>query len=78
MQFEWTKCSERLPEKDGQYLVVYEYFGYLSIAVISFTTNLHDISPELPNKCGWFALSSEWGYYERSGITHWMELPKLP
>jgi hypothetical protein len=77
----WIKASDRLPNKNGKYLVVYEYFGRRSIDVARFSTNLHKVDKyifDTEKRPGWYESDSEVGYFERTSITHWAELPELP
>ena len=77
----WTSVKDRLPEKDGNYLVVINYFGkYQNINVRSFakageTVNEYDLAGE---KNVWYRYDSEYGYVSTSSVTHWMPLPELP
>lgn len=89
---QWIPVTERLPEKNGMYLVCENcdhedgVFRYVSIA--SYAANLNEVDeydfPGEENKRpGWFRDDSEYGYYEvgtgRLGyITHWRELPEPP
>ena len=78
---DWIKTSDRLPKKNGQYLVVYKYFDYRNIDVVRFSTNLRKVDKYIFDKekrPGWYELDNEVGYFERTGITHWTELPELP
>ena len=76
----WIHVSERLPEKDGEYLVTVSSFCGLPqrIEVLSFATDLHKIDeydfPE--HKCGFYDYDSEWGYLEVDDVLAWM--PSLP
>lgn len=82
MTVNWTKCTERLPEKDGEYLVVKSIMGIFNkIDVCGFATNLHkkdeyDFPDE--DRPGWYGCDSETGYYEWTGILYWAELPDMP
>ena len=82
MKIHWNKCSERLPEKSGSYLVVRSIMGmYNIIDVCSFAQNLHEfdeIDFEDENRPGWYEYDSEVGYFEWIGISHWSELPDMP
>lgn len=79
-QTRWIPVSERLPEKDGEYLVTVSSFCGLPsrIDVLSFATDLHEIDeydfPE--HKCGFWDSDSEWGYLEVDDVLAWM--PSLP
>ena len=62
---EWISVKDRLPEKDGYYLVV--TYGVISIEEFS------------KEKLAW--LGYDWDnaeVYEMIGITHWMPLPEPP
>lgn len=66
---EWIPVSEKLPDKDGNYLVV--------------TLNGDQKKPEVHEAAFWMYMGDpqwrepveEYGKYE---VTHWMELPKPP
>ena len=78
---EWISVKDRLPEKDGGYLVVINYFGnHQSINVRSFakageTVNEYDLAGE---KNVWYRYDSEYGYVSTDSVTHWMPLPEMP
>ena len=77
----WIKTSDRLPNKNGQYLVVYKYFDYRSIGVARFATNLNKVDKYIfgtEKRPGWYEPDDEVGYFERTLITHWAELPEMP
>lgn len=77
----WIPVTERLPEKDGKYLV-YKYWvqsGWCD--VVSFAKDgrkidEYDFQREWENV--WYGYSSEWGYVTYDSITHWMPLPETP
>lgn len=75
---EWISVKDRLPKKDGTYLV-YTTHDYIDIA--KYATNLlkvdkYDFAGE--KRSGWFDYDGEWGFYEMDNITHWMSLPESP
>lgn len=72
----WTACSERLPEKDGSYLVADACLGW--IAICRFDKEKKFPGARRPKKDFWWRLSSEWGMQRMDGITHWMPLPEIP
>ena len=84
MANEWISVKDRLPEKDGKYLVV-EYsktFKKQYLNVSSFAVDLHKIDKydfyHEKDRSGFYGYSSEWGYFKESDITHWMPLPEPP
>ena len=78
---EWISVKDRLPEKDGGYLVVINYFGnHQSVNVRSFakvgeTVHEYDLAGE---KNVWYSYDSEYGYVSTDSVTHWMPLPEPP
>lgn len=81
MTVEWVNVKDRLPEEDGLYIVVGKYFGFRTVDVLRFATNLHEFDEyDFPKerRPGWVVYDDETGYFERTNITHWAELPELP
>lgn len=78
----WIPCSERLPEEDGDYLVLYytrsQYKPYM-YDVMSFANDLYKIDEydfcDKEGQKGWFYCDREYGYCEDTGVTAWMPLP---
>lgn len=77
----WIPVTERLPDKDGQYLVTIgsslggtekTYFTEFA----KFATNLYEVSEfdfyDKKRECGWYEYDSEWGYYEHRDVVAWM------
>lgn len=78
---QWINVNDKLPEKDGQYLVVYTFFDYRSIGVVRFSHNLHKIDKyifDTERRPGWYEPDDEVGYFERTTVTHWAKLPEFP
>lgn len=80
---EWISVKDKLPNKNGKYLCCYRLyaFGSKSIGIYSFAKNLRKVDKydfKSENRAGWYDYDSEWGYYERNNVTHWMPLPELP
>lgn len=70
----WVPVSERLPEKDGCYLV----YDAGSIDVVNFANNLaRETYGELDARPGFYYIDDEYEYWERA-YTHWMPLPEPP
>lgn len=79
----WIPVEERLPEQNGEYLVVYTLKAIPPIPrveICSFAKNLRNVNKyDLPkNKPGFYQSDSEYGYYEITGVSHWMPLPMPP
>ncbi len=62
---QWVKCSERMPEAIGEYLVAYKWMNrWIYQKVITFAH-----LSEYTNEMGWNS---------NLEITHWMPLPEPP
>ena len=81
-RMEWIKCSDRLPDDTGRYLVVKEYFSCCRIvSVSSFTQDLYKLNEYAfkdKHRPGWWEYDEDFGYRELTNVTHWAELPPLP
>ena len=78
---QWINVKDKLPEKDGQYLIVYTFFNYRDMRVVRFSHNLHEIDEyifDTENRPGWYEPDDEVGYFERTDVTHWAKLPEFP
>ena len=78
---QWINVNDKLPEKDGQYLVVYAFFDYKGMGVVRFSHNLHEIDEyvfDTESRPGWYEPDDEVGYFERTTVTHWAKLPEFP
>ena len=79
---DWVKCSEKLPDQNGEYLVVKSIFGMFNkIDLCMFALNLYEVDEfefQYDKRPGWYDCDSETGYYEWTDITHWAELPEMP
>lgn len=64
----WVKCSDRLPEETGTYLVFHE-FGAIDTQMFSKVRKQW-------NAFDWDYPNAEENYMQ--GITHWMPLPEAP
>lgn len=73
----WISVKNRLPGEDGSYLVYCT--SYCNVADFSICLeNVDDYDFEGKNRPGWFNYDGEYGYYEITGVTHWMPLPEPP
>lgn len=78
---EWISVKDRLPNEKGEYLCYFQasYGEWINISKFSF--NLEEVDSfdfYGKNRNGWYGYDSEWGYFERDNITHWMPLPEAP
>lgn len=71
----WIPCSERLPEKDGPYLVANKATGW--IGAYNFA-----LAKDFPCCTGlenvWWRLTDKCDPLPMDGVTHWMPLPEPP
>jgi len=78
---QWINAKDKLPEKDGEYLVVHTFFNYRSMRIARFSHNLHEIDEyifDTENRPGWYEFDDEVGYFEWPTVTHWTKLPEFP
>lgn len=78
----WISVNDRLPDKDGKYLVTIHFCNRLFIDVVSFTNKLSEVSFEFEyaaincDRAGWYDYASDYGYYEKLNIIAWQPLPE--
>jgi hypothetical protein len=77
----WISVKDRLPEKDGDYLIFERGYLIPSIRVLSFAkdgrkVDKYDFHREWKNV--WYRYDSEWGHITVDAVTHWMHLPAPP
>lgn len=77
----WIPVTERLPERDGEYLVFQKctygnYTAILHFAKDGRKVDKYDFVREWKNV--WYRYDSEWGHLTADNVTHWMPLPKPP
>lgn len=80
---EWISVKDRLPDKDGKYLVVHTnvlgtefYISTMKFALNIKKVDKYDFAGHA--RPGWYDYDSTWGYHEWDNITHWTPLPELP
>lgn len=61
----WIPCSERMPEKNGQWVLCLCVSG--AIEVLKFDYTMWNWDAQYPGRC-----------YMENYVTHWMPLPQLP
>lgn len=79
----WILASKKLPEEDGEYLVLYytrsKYKPYV-YDVISFANDLYQIDEydfaDCKGQKGWFYIDRDYGYCEDNQVYAWMPLPE--
>lgn len=78
---EWIPVTERLPEKDGEYLALAK-IGKLNLPIIlcfakdGRKIDEHDFEDMWENV--WYEYDCEWGFVTKDFTTHWMPLPEPP
>ena len=68
----WIPVSERLPEKDGRYLVTFKYG--IKVCMVGYGSCKRTVLG-YPIGHGWYSLE-EAQYYAKDGIIAWMPLPE--
>ena len=82
--WKWIPVTERLPKKDGDYLVVKQLLGGRIVRIVrisGFAKNGKKISEydfQYRWKNVWYDYDSEYGYFISDSVTHWMPLPEAP
>lgn len=77
----WIPVTERLPDKDGKYLVHKNIFGDSYVSAIWFAKDGRKVSRyDFENRWEnvWYEYDSEYGYVAIDSVTHWMPLPEPP
>ena len=76
---EWIKCSDKLPDKDGEYLVYISDRVWSGAMILWFTNDFSQLDGDLyyPHK-GFYESDPEYGYMEYKEVAHWMLLPEPP
>lgn len=77
----WIPVTERLPDKDGRFLVFKQFPGFALCGVASFAkdgrkVDKYDFKHEWENV--WYRYDSEYGHVTLDTVTHWMPLPEKP
>ena len=78
---EWISVDDRLPEKDGAYLVTTNSFGDRQSVKLRWfakdgeNVDAYDLAGQ---KDVWYLYDIECGYVSIKTVTHWMPLPEPP
>lgn len=76
---EWVDIKDRLPKKDGEYLVIVGSFGtHIRLACYRHDLFKLDNYDFKKGDFGFFDYDSEFGYYKVDKVLAWMELPEIP
>ena len=78
---EWIKCSERLPDKEGLYLIYNSFWYDKRPDVAYFSHNLEEVNKQNfcgENRPGFYHIDCEYFKIEGFGVTHWMPFPEPP
>lgn len=76
----WISVENKLPEKNGDYLVVTSFFDRRRIEVLTFVQDLEKLDSydfHGKRRPGFADYNSEYGFSERK-VSHWMPLPEPP
>ena len=76
----WIPVNERLPDKEGQYLVAIQGFKEKFIEVANFSLDLSNVSclfRREKGRLGWWGRDDGgWNVFIYSGVIAWMPLPE--
>lgn len=75
---EWISVNERLPDKEGKFLVYRTGFINHITDILYYTPCYSGHNEGMKNRAVWFENDSDWGEYEIYGVTYWMPLPEAP
>lgn len=76
----WIPVSERLPEKEGDYLTTVNGIVSTHHAIRAFTNNLYKVDKYdfcAKKRPGFYFLDHEYGYIEETDVIAWMPLPEM-
>ena len=76
----WISVKDKLPDKNGDYLVVTSFFDRRRIEVLTFVQNQEKLDSydfHGKRRPGFVDYNSEYGFSERR-VSHWMPLPEIP
>lgn len=81
----WISVKDRLPNKNGTYLVTYGSITDLNnryIKTVGFAENLtkldnYDFLKNEYDRAGFYGYDSDFGYYEETKVIAWMKLPAV-
>lgn len=82
----WTECEEKLPKKDGRYMVIRKVCGESIIDILKFSTDLYHVDRyefqdyKNKNHAGFYEIDCDYEYDEVDikNVLAWAKLPKIP
>ena len=79
----WIPVKEKLPNKNGEYLVIIDSPICRRILIASFAKDLEKVDKYAfqfrgKKRPGWYEYDCDWGYIEYDNVTHWLPLPEMP
>ena len=76
---QWIPVTERLPEKDGDYLTSCSYDTWSQISILYFNKDGDDIwGGGFSGEKNVFYYDYDGVYVSQDNVTHWMPLPEPP
>lgn len=82
----WIKCSDRLPDYEGEYLITKLLLDEPKTSICCFTKDLYALDDltfykyrykRKTNRAGWYDYDGEYGmFYGIDDVIAWQELPK--
>ncbi len=78
---DWIPCSERLPNKDGEYVVTEKFSNVFppDVCILRFANDLYKLDEHdfynREGEAGFCQYDSEYGYSEVEGVLAWQEKP---
>ena len=79
----WIPVKEKLPKRNGDYLVISNSPICRRIVIASFAKNLEKVDKYAfqfrgKKRPGWYEYDCDWGCIEYDNVTHWLPLPEMP
>ena len=77
---DWIKAIDKLPEKDGKYLVLYDKFGEMVASIDIFCINTEDkfssyLVPDYTENI-FLNYEEDYGFSISNDVKYWCEIPE--